>query len=363
MKKTTWETTITKVEPDNLIVRGYRLQDIIRKADLISAAYLIVDGELPDAGTAEGMKELMFRAAGEALPEISIPDGEDISRTLAKYMLCDESLEGFSSEGKKTNAERTVYALGRLTAYLAEALGNMNKIRELNADLSASALICTAVTGSQDEKAASMIEAMIVASIDHGVTPPSAQATMIAASVRADYQVAVSHGIGAITDVHGGAGEKAAAFFRECARAEAGGSMELEDATRRVIRKYLDQGKRIQGMGHRIHSEDPRRDALWEKADSSGISSDCVAASKMVQELFREIKGIDLPVNVDGVIGAIIADMGIDPRLAKALFVFGRVCGLSAHYFEEINTQRRMRRIVFSQAEYSGEPEREYPES
>lgn len=363
MKNPTWGTMITRVEPDNLVVRGYRLQDIIRRGDLISAAWLIVEGELPAPEAAAEMKRLFFEAAGTSPPEVPVMDGEDISRMLAKYMLCDESLFCFSPEGQTANARKTVYALGRLTAYLADILGNLKALKGISTDLPVPALICAAVTGMEDQKASSMIEAMIVASVDHGVTPPSAQATLIAASVRADYEVAVSHGIGAITDVHGGAGEKAASFFRQCSRAEAGGDMDLEDATRKIIKSYLEEGRRIQGMGHRIHSEDPRRDALWERADQLAISGDCVAVSRMVRRLFREIKGIDLPVNVDGVIGAIIADMGIDPRLAKALFVFGRVCGLSAHYFEEITTQPRMRRIVFGLAEYEGEPEREYPGS
>ena len=363
MKKSTWGTLITRVEPDNLVVRGYRLQDIIRKGDLVSAAWLIVEGELPDEKTAGEMKDLFFKSAAAGLPEVPVLEDEDISRILAKYMLCDESLYCFRPGGDNSNARKTVYALGRLTAYLADTLGNLEVMKKVDPGLPVSSLVCAAVTGRQDKKAASMIESMIVASIDHGVTPPSAQATLIAASVRADYEVAVSHGIGAITDVHGGAGEKAAEFFRACSRAEAGGDMGLEDATRKIIRSYLDEGRRIQGMGHRVHSQDPRRDALWEKADSLGISSDCVAVSKMVRELFKEIKGIDLPVNVDGVIGAIIGDMGIAPRLSKALFVLGRVCGLSAHYFEEIITQPRMRRIVFGQAHYEGKPEREYPES
>jgi citrate synthase len=247
-----------------------------------------------------------------------------------------------------------------MTAYLAAILGNLERLEKAGSFSSVSGLICTALTGDYSEETASMLEAMIVASLDHGVTPPSAQGTLIAASVRADYEVAVSHGIGAVTDVHGGAGEKAASFFRECARAEAGG-IGLEEAARRVIRSYLDEGKRIKGLGHRIHSEDPRRDALWEKADSLGISSDCVEVSRKVRKLFREVKGIDLPVNVDGVIGAIIADMGIDNRLAKALFVFGRVSGLSAHYFEEVTTRSPMRRIVFGEAEYRGREERDYP--
>ena len=67
---------------------------------------------------------------------------------------------------------------------------------------------------------------------------------------------------------------------------------------------------------------------------------------------FKSVRGLTLPVNVDGVIGAIVADMGLDARVAKAVFVFGRLAGLAAHHFEEVSTQPPMRRVNFDQAVY-----------
>ena len=81
----------------------------------------------------------------------------------------------------------------------------------------------------------------------------------------------------------------------------------------------------------------------------------------MITDIFQEVSGKNLPINVDGVIGAIVADMGMDVDLAKALFVFGRVAGLSAHYFEEIATQRPMRPINFKECVYQGKADRDYP--
>ena len=64
---------------------------------------------------------------------------------------------------------------------------------------------------------------------------------------------------------------------------------------------------------------------------------------------------------VDGVSGAVVADMGLRTDLAKALFVYGRVAGLSAHYFEEISIQTQMRRINFAHAVYKGKELRKFP--
>jgi citrate synthase len=57
-------------------------------------------------------------------------------------------------------------------------------------------------------------------------------------------------------------------------------------------------------------------------------------------------------MNVDGVIGAIVADMGLSPMVATLVFILGRVAGLSAHYFEEVNTFPPMRWIHFAEAVY-----------
>ena len=59
-------------------------------------------------------------------------------------------------------------------------------------------------------------------------------------------------------------------------------------------------------------------------------------------------------MNVDGVIGAIVADMGLPSIVATLVFILGRVAGLSAHYFEEVNTFPPMRWIHFAEAVYVG---------
>ena len=89
-------------------------------------------------------------------------------------------------------------------------------------------------------------------------------------------------------------------------------------------------------------------------AERAGISGDCVEISKLMEQIFPEVRGFSLPINVDGVIGAVVADLGLEPVAAKALFILGRVAGLTAHYFEETLTQPPMRRVNFAQAKYRG---------
>ena len=170
--------------------------------------------------------------------------------------------------------------------------------------------------------------------------------------------MAVANGVSTITDVHGGAGAKAANFFKECVEKSKKENITLSESTKEIIKDYVSKGRRIEGMGHRIHTRDPRRDVLWGLAGSAGVAGECVNASKIATPVFKQIRGMELPINVDGVIGAIVADMELEPSIAKALFIYGRIAGLSAHYFEEITTQPQMRRINFSDAVYKGKEER-----
>lgn len=362
--KPSWTTLVTKVEPNNLVVRGYRVQDLIERASLVEVAHLITLGELPDSERIASLTRLAMEAAKKPLPPAVRNPEEDLSKTFQKFILTDEALTSFKPDGKAAQAEKTVFALGRFTAYLAGVQAHSAALAAAEPKAPFAHAVFKAVTGASviDKERARLLEAIIVASIDHGVTPPSAQATLIASSVRASYEVAVAQGVGAITDVHGGAGEKAATFFLQCAGLASGQGLSLRDAARTVVRRYVQEGRRVEGMGHRVHTQDPRRDVLWKLAETSGLAGPCVAVSRIAEDVLREVRGLSLPINVDGVIGAVIADMGLDPKLAKALFIFGRIMGLSAHYFEEVATQPPMRPINFGDAVYRGIEDRTYPD-
>jgi succinyl-CoA synthetase alpha subunit len=362
--KAAWGTLITKVEPNNLVIAGYPLQELIGRIGIVEMASLLVRQRFPTDEERTFLEQVFREAAASPGPEVKRSKDEDISKTLAKCLLLDDGLAALPEKGAAAQVEKTVFALGRMSRYLAVILETGDALDGATPKASPRELIWRAVSGRKDVEPAlaELVEAMVVACVDHGVTPPSAQATLIAASTRAAYEVSVAHGVGAITDVHGGAGAKAAAFFRSSVELAAEEGIDLPEALRRRTKEAINAGRRIEGMGHRVHTKDPRRDALWTMSGDAGVAGDHVAASKLITEVLSQVRGLNLPINVDGVIGAVIADMGLDPALAKAVFIYGRVAGLSAHYFEEVLSQNKMRRINFSDAVYKGPAERHLEE-
>jgi citrate synthase len=151
-------------------------------------------------------------------------------------------------------------------------------------------------------------------------------------------------------------------FFLKAGRLVRTGRMDPHDALREQILRSMREGERIEGLGHRVHTEDPRRDALWDMAERAKVSGTCTGLSRIVSRVFEEVRGISLPINVDGVIGALVADLGLDPLAAKILFIIGRTAGLAAHHYEEISTQPPMRRIDFKKVDYRGPGDRPFPE-
>src|SRR4051812_25854710 len=72
--------------------------------------------------------------------------------------------------------------------------------------------------------------------------------------------------------------------------------------------------------------------------------------------------GRPLPVNVDGAIAAISADLGFAYELGNAIFLISRLPGLIAHAHEERTRQSPMRQIDSKDYDYDGAGQRRLPE-
>ncbi|MBI2424267.1 MAG: hypothetical protein HYV27_15655 [Candidatus Hydrogenedentes bacterium] len=346
-RKTGWTTSITRVEPNVLMVRGVPLQDLINGASLVACTALMIEGAIPDKRACSKLEALGCELALLPAARMTLPKDAPISQRAATLFLADAPFAAFTG----TDAEWGIACVARMCACVAKSLGHT-----LPDSGDFGALCATALVGkpARDPALRKLLEAILAASIDHGVTPPSAQATILAASVRATMQAAVANGTCAITHVHGGAGREAAEFFLACLERSRRDAIPPREAAELILRERMAEGRRIEGLGHRVHTEDPRRDPLWRLADKLHRSGPAVALSRDLEEIATTVRGMRLPINVDGVIGAIIADCGLPPITASALFVLGRSAGLAAHYIEEIRTQQPMRQIDFRQAVYRG---------
>src|SRR5262245_62049487 len=208
---------------------------------------------------------------------------------------------------------------------------------------------------------ARLMDAILVSSIDHGATPPSALAARSVASTGATLSASVAAGIMSINRYHGGAIEDCARQLKAIADRATRESISMDEAATRTLAAMREAGDRMPGFGHRLHTKDPRTARLFELAREAGVDGAHIQAARAVEKAFAGSKK-SLPINVDGAIGAILADLGMSPAAFNGIFMIARTPGLIAHGIEEKTRERPMRRIDPVNHGYDGPPPRNVSE-
>ena len=188
-----------------------------------------------------------------------------------------------------------------------------------------------------------VVDAMLIASADHGPGSPSAAAARtVATGNRIAPEAAIAAGVLAIGDAHGGAGLACLQLITDAMNEVRTTGSDATAVARRVVADARAERRRLPGIGHRTHTRDPRTDVLFDLARTGRIAGDGVA---FMLELERAVADAikPLPINVDGAIAAVLYDLGFPPVLGKLLFIIGRVAGLSAQVVEEYTRERAMR--------------------
>lgn len=228
------------------------------------------------------------------------------------------------------------------------------RIDELMGNVTFAQAIYLALRGELPSPAVGrMIDAMLVSSIDHGVTPPSTQAARLTASTGAPLNAAVATGVLSINQHHGGAIEDCMGVLQTIIQRSADTGYPLDEVAPVIMNEFKAAKKKMAGFGHRVHRNDPRTTKLLALAGELGIAGKGVAAVRALEAAFAA-SGRPLPVNVDGAIAALLIDLEVPRELANAFFIMARVPGLVAQVYEEQTRQPPMRRIDPTESEYDG---------
>jgi len=235
-------------------------------------------------------------------------------------------------------------------------------IAELMGNISFGAAVYLILKGELPDKSVGrLMDAVIVSSIEHGATPPSALSARTAASTGARLSSCVAAGILMINEYHGGAIEQCAHQLGHIVRRCEESGDDLFTVATAVLEEMKASGTRMSGFGHRIHSNDPRAKRLFELAEQAGVDGAHMHAAREVEAVFTSA-GKNLPINVDGAIAAVLADLEFDPRVMNGVFMIARTPGLIAHAHEEKLRERPMRRIDPVRQDYDGPARRTVPQ-
>jgi citrate synthase len=174
---------------------------------------------------------------------------------------------------------------------------------------------------------AAMLDACLVALMEHGLTPSALAARLVYGSSPEAIQGAVAAGLL-------GVGSRFVGTVEGCARLLArivGG-----EAPTHVVAEHRKSRTPVPGFGHDTHTpDDPRTPRLFALAHEHGVAGPHLVAAMDLSTALDAALGRHLTLNATGAVAAVLADCGVPPEIMRGFALVARCAGLIGHIHEE----------------------------
>jgi citrate synthase len=205
---------------------------------------------------------------------------------------------------------------------------------------------------------ANTLDALMVASMEHGIAPPS-MISRCFASYGTTIQSAIGAGVTAFGDRMGGLGEQMARLLVErlgphLADGSPGDTL-LRREAEAIVAEAMAARARIPGYGIPLHAMDPRAPAVLDVARREGTYGPyCRFGMAIEAAIARARNGRGIPMNLDGVSAVVALDLGFDWRATRLFLITPRTVSFAAHYLEEQDQDTTWRHLPADRITYVG---------
>jgi citrate synthase len=358
------DTKISYIDGENgvLLYRGYRIEELAEKSSFPETAWLLLNGALPDRVDLTGFDRALAGARHlpefifECLRQLPAEAGpmDVLQASIPLLAMADPEL---GSESREANVSKATRLIARIPVVVAAWHRIRNGLDPLPPDdtLSHAGNFLWQLLGEKPDKGiARDLDVCLVLHADHTFNA-STFACREVVSTRAHMYAGIAAGVGALSgSLHGGANAEVMKALT---------ALENEKDVAGWVRRQLEQGKRIMGIGHAVYKTyDPRAKIL--KAMSNRLGR------KLGQERWYEIltaieeaamtefekKGkTTLKPNVDFFSASVYHMMGIPNDLMTTVFAVSRIAGWCAHIIEEKFAEAQEKPALYRpKAEYVG---------
>ncbi len=346
-----------------LIYRGFRIEELAEKSSFIETAYLLLDGVLPNQKQIETFTGQIVEA--RQIPEFIYESMKrwpkqaqpmDVLQAVVPLLaMADPEL---LSETRDANVRKAVRLISRLAVLVAAWHRIRNNLEPMPADngLSHAGNFLWQLTGVKpDQEIVRDLDVCLVLHADHTFNA-STFACREVVSTRAHMYAGVAAGVGALAgSLHGGANAEAMKMFLE---------VESEKDVAGWVRRRLDQGQKIMGMGHAVYkTTDPRGKILKEMSRRLGAKLGqekwyditCRVEEAALEEFGKRGKTTIKP-NCDFYSASVYHLMGIPIDLFTPVFAMSRIAGWCAHIIEEKFAEAQEKPMLYRPStEYIGQ--------
>jgi len=215
-------------------------------------------------------------------------------------------------------------------------LRGQDLVTEVMGRLDFTEAIYLAIVGQEPSESVSrVLDAVLVALLDHGVTSSTLVARMTYRAAPEAFQGAIAAGVlnsgGRVLGSMEGCGRLLAQWSEQAAREG------VRPTAVALLAAERSAGRRIPGLGHGLHEAgDARAARLFEIAGKAGHAGTHVELLQAVEREVSTDRGELLPINVTGAVAAVLLDLGLPWQILRGFGILSRVPGLIAHLAEEI---------------------------
>ena len=179
-----------------------------------------------------------------------------------------------------------------------------------------------------------IVNAILIAIMEHGLTPSAIATREIYMSAPENLQGAVAAGLMGVGSQFVGTIENNAVLLSRLAAPQS------EDARRETAREIIAEHRAsktlLPGFGHHLHKpDDPRAQRLIEMGREAGFESGYLDCLELLGEEIDAAFGKHVPINATGAVAALMGEMDIPVKLMRGFAVISRAAGLVAHIAEE----------------------------
>ena len=352
------ETQVSKVMPEinSLTYRGYAVQDLCEMCKFEEAAYLILNGDLPNSIELKKFEkeERANRDLTKNLSEIikHMPKRShpmDVARTAVSVMgLEDKETTDNSPEANMRKAMR-IFAKTPTALAAFYRIRKGKKIIKPKKNLSFAENFFYMCFGKVPQK--EIVKAFDVSLIlyaEHSFNVSTFTARTITSSL-SDIHGAITGAIASLKGpLHGGANEEVMHMMNKIKKPE---------NALKWINNALDNKDVVMGFGHRVYksgdSRVPTMKEYFKKVAKLKKDKKFIKIYEIVEKVMIERKNIH--PNVDYPTGPTYHLMGFDTDFFTPIFVISRITGWSAHIMEQHASNKLIRPL----AKYKGSKHRQ----
>ena len=340
------ETQVSKVMPEinSLTYRGYAVQDLCEMCKFEEAAYLILNGDLPNKIQLKKFEkeERSNRDLTKNLTDIikNIPKKShpmDVARTIVSAMGLED--KETTNNSPAANMRKTMRIFAKTPTALAAfyRIRKGKKIIKPKKNLSFAENFFYMCFGKVPEK--DMVKAFDVSLIlyaEHSFNVSTFTARTITSSL-SDIHGAITGAIASLKGpLHGGANEEVMHMMKKIKKPE---------NALKWINNALNKKNVVMGFGHRVYKSGDSRVPTMKKyfKKVAKIKNDKIYSKiyDIVEKVMIDRKNIH--PNVDYPTGPTYHLMGFDTDFFTPIFVTSRITGWSAHIMEQHAANKLMR--------------------